>query len=466
MSRRELLAAAAATPLLGCALSPREVQTPLAQSPLEHPRKPKHLILLVSDDHSRTDLGCYGNRDCHTPNLDRFAAQGMRFERGYTVVGVCKPSRSALYTGLYPHRNGATGFKPVDANVATWCELLKPDVCATGMIGKLNVKPIEKFGFERWVRPKRVGDARAPDPMAEALREMITSFGDRRLAIVVNLKDPHRPFREPLRDPSDPSAPIPHDPAKLTLPPSFADTPEARAELAAYYDFVWRLDKTVGRLLAVLEETGIAQDSLVVMTSDNGQPFPFAKTTLYEAGINLPFLARWPGGTSPGSTSRAFVSLVDLLPTALDVFGVAHDGPLDGASLLPLLRGEVASVREHFVGEHNEHLVGKPTPARSLRTERYKYIRNFAVDGEFTNNVLDHSATWRSWVREAKSDPGLRERMRRLINRPPEELYDLAADPYELVELSGSVEHGAALEECRAKLEAWMKSSGDPLAAG
>src|SRR6185503_10509770 len=100
------------------------------------------------------------------------------------------------------------GFKPVDPGVATWCELLPREVCATGMIGKLNVKPLEKFRFERWIRPKAAGDARESEPLERALREMLDGFGERRLAIVVNLKDPHRPFRDALTDP-DPAAPVP-----------------------------------------------------------------------------------------------------------------------------------------------------------------------------------------------------------------------------------------------------------------
>lgn len=466
ISRRQLLAAAAATPLIAsvaCRAAGDPASEPDAQA--APPRLPKHIVVLVSDDHSRVDLGCYGNRDCHTPNLDRLAAEGARFECGYSVVGVCKPSRSAMYTGLYPHRNGATGFKPVRSDVATWCELLRPEVCATGMLGKLNVKPLEKFRFESWVRPKKLEDTREAEVVAAALRTMIEGFAGRRMALVINLKDPHRPFRGPLQDPSDPAAPVPHVAEKLTLPAKFADTPETREELAQYYDVIWRLDRTVGRVLDVLEETGVAQDALIVMTSDNGQPFPFAKTSLYEAGINVPFLVRWPGVVAPGTVSRALVSLVDLLPTALEAFGLSAPEPLDGRSLLPLLRGETQTLRETFVGEHTEHLVGEPNPSRSIRDERFKYIRNYPVAGEFANNVLDFSLTWRSWVKLAKDDPELRERMLRFVRRPPEELYDLADDPAEARNLADDPAQAATLERLRAELDEWMRATGDPLSA-
>lgn len=465
LTRRDLLAAAAATPLLAtvaCQSVPDA--SPVAASAAKAKSKPvpRHLIVLVSDDQSRLDMSGSGNPDCQTPNLDRLAQSGARFERGYVVVGVCKPSRSALYTGLYPHNNGATGFVPVRDDVRTWCELLQPETCGTGMIGKLNVKPVSKFRFEKWVAPKKVGDARTTDAVAGALREMIRGFGERRMALVVNLKDPHRPFREPLVD-EDPATPIPHDPAKIHIPAKFADTPETRAELAHYYDFLWRLDRTIGAVLDVLEETGIAKDTLLVMTSDNGRPFPFAKTTLYEAGINVPFLVRWPGVIEPGTRSDALVSLVDLLPTALDMFGVDPQAPLDGHSLLPLLRGEVPSVRERFVGEHTEHLSGKPNPARSIRDARFKYIRNYPTAEDFANNVLEFSMTWKSWMKVAKDDPALRERMQRFMRRPPEELFDLQADPDELHDLAGDPAQAETLARLSRELDEWMRATKDPL---
>jgi N-sulfoglucosamine sulfohydrolase len=464
-TRRDLLAAAAATPLLAtvaCQSVPIPASTESNPARARPKAVPRHLIVLVSDDQSRIDMSGSGNPDCHTPNLDRLAQSGARFERGYVVVGVCKPSRSALYTGLYPHNNGAIGFVPVRDDVRTWCELLQPETCATGMIGKLNVKPVSKFRFEKWVAPKKVGDARAGDAVAEALREMIRGFGERRMAIVVNLKDPHRPFREPLVD-DDPATPIPHDPAKIHVPAKFADTPETRAELAHYHDFLWRLDRTIGSVLDVLDETGIARDTLLVMTSDNGRPFPFAKTTLYEAGINVPFLVRWPGVIEPGTRSDAFVSLVDLLPTALDMFGVEPQVPLDGHSLLPLLRGEVQGVRERFVGEHTEHLKGLPNPSRSIRDTRFKYIRNYPAAEDFKSNVLEFSMTWNSWMKLAKDDPVLRERMLRFMRRPPQELYDLEHDPDEMHDLAGDPAHATTLARLSAELDEWMRATKDPL---
>lgn len=461
-TRRELLAAVGAASLAACSTTRGDSSQARGEGARREAARPRHLFLFVSDDHSAIDVGCYGNRDVHTPNIDRLAFEGLRFENGYTPVGICKPSRSALYTGLMPHRNGALGFGPVRAEAPTWPELLKPELCATGMIGKLNTKPVERFSFERWVRPNRVADTREVAAMRLAFEELLDAFAGRRMAIVVNLKDPHRPFRGPFDDPGYAGAPVPHDPATLSLPPHLYDTPETRAELAAYYDAIWRLDRNLGAMLDVLDARELTHDSLVVFTSDNGQPFPFAKTTLYEAGIRLPFLARWPAAAAAGSVREEFVSLIDLLPTAAETFAVSPAADFDGRSLLPLLRGEASPWRESIVGQHTQHLVGEPAPSRSLRVGRFKYILNIKPDESFANNVLDHSTTWKSWMQAAKEQPALRERMLRLIHRPAEELYDLQADRFELSNLAGDVAHAATLARMRTQLVDWMRREGDP----
>jgi len=459
LSRRDLLVALGAASLAACAAPSASGG---AKSSVTPRKTPRHLVVIVADDLSRIDLGCYGNRDVHTPHIDSIAAQGVRFERAYTPVGVCKPSRSALYTGLMPHKNGALGFQPISEGIPTWPELLRPELCATGMLGKLNTAPVPRFKFEHWVRPAEIADTRDPQIVRAAFGATLERFEGRRMALVVNLKDPHRPFRGPFADPDATAQPVPHDATKLTLPPHLYDTRETREELALYYDAIWRLDRTVGALLAELETRGLAEDSLLIFTSDNGQAFPFAKTTLYEAGINLPFLARWPAALKAGSVRSEFVSLIDLLPTALEMFGVEHAGPLDGRSLLPLLAGDVRDWRSSIVGMHTLHRVGPATPARSLRDERWKFILNLPVDGEFRSNVIEFSLAWKSWIALARENPQVRARMEGFVRRPSEELYDLEADPFELVNLAENPQFQVQRDELKIRLLEWMRREGDP----
>jgi len=475
-TRRDLLKAALTAPVVtsvACASAPRQAEG-----------LPRNVLLIVSDDQSRFDLGCYGNPACTTPNVDRLAAQGLKFERGYSPVGLCKPARSSLYTGLYPHKNGATGFSDsILPDVSTWPELLAGQ-CHTSMLGKFNVTPRERFPFDVY---EGIGIQEDPgvDPAnyERAFGDVMDAVGRSRFAAIVNLKDPHRPFHADLYVPLDDGRPArAHDPDRVWVPPCLWDTPETREDLADYYDALRRLDDSVGRILGTLRESGHADDTLVVFTSDNGMPFPFGKSTLYEAGINVPFVVRWPGVVPPGGTSPALVSLVDLLPTALAAFEVPAPGPLDGRSLLGLLRGEVASVRDQVIGVHDDLLkepmregrrnpdfpTKPPTPrARSIRSGRYKYIRNFDTQYEFTNNVIASkgATTWRSWERVAQDDPALRARMDSLLWRATEELFDLQADPWELNNLAQDSSRAAAKAQLAAQLREWMQREGDPLIA-
>ena len=458
MNRRQLLGAAATTPLMtafACRPGAAEAGSDA---------RPRNVLLIVSDDQSRFDLGAYGNPACSTPNVDRLAAEGTRFTSAYTPVSLCMPARSCLYTGLYPHRNGATGFEPIRPDVKTWPMWLA-DTSLTGMVGKFNVKPKEQFPFEVFSRGGLIHkEGRSPDKYEQLFGEFLDQVGERRFAAVVNLKDPHRPFEEDRflgeLDPPPPDL----APEDAWVPGCLWDTPATRLELVHYYTALRRLDETVGRVLARLAAAGHADDTLVVFTSDNGMPFPFAKSTLYEPGINLPFVVRWPGVIAPGGESGAFVSLVDLLPTALDTFGLPA-ADLDGASLLPLLRGEVEAVRERVVGALDELLAGEPTPSRSIRDRRHKYIVNLRPEVEFSNNILIHSKTWASWEALAPKVPELAARIEHLLHRPAEELYDLEADPWELRNLAADPAAAAVRTRLRAELVAWLDRAGDSAGA-
>ena len=454
LGRRELLKAVAAAPLLS---SLRSVARDGA--------RPANLLLLVSDDQSRIDVGAHGNVDCTTPALDRLAAAGARCDRAFTQVSICRPSRASLLTGLEAHRHGATGFQAVRDDVPTWPQLLRP-AAATALIGKLGVAPVERFPFD-FLRQASGPSGRQPETCARAFGEFLGALDGRRFAAVVSFVDPHRPFWEGWES----GPPRPHKAANITVPTHLVPSPETSSELAKYYDAIARLDASADAVLATLEEAGRADDTLVIFTSDNGAPFPFAKTTLYEAGINLPFLVRWPGVAAPGSVLDAMISLVDLLPTALDVFGLPVPETLQGRSLLPLLRGEPSVPRTSLFLEHDEHRAGHAYPMRGVRTERFKYIRNLRPELTFENSItgvegddsMHPSATWRSWLRKARSHERFANRVAAFQRRPPEELYDLAADPWELRNLAGEEACAADLARLRAEVRAWMEREGDPL---
>lgn len=411
------------------------------------------LLLLVSDDQGVV-LGCYGDGGVQTPSLDALAATGRRFTRAYAPSAVCTPSRSSIYTGLMPARHGANGFGPIEEGVPVWGELLGRAGYRTGLIGKVGAKPLRRFPFDFLSRSGREDDgARSLQWHVDQLDAFLEEDDGRPWALVVNFRDSHWPFPTDGA-PFGEGSPPPHDPASVVVPAALVDSPAVRAELARFNDGLRRMDATVGAMLARLEVER-ADDRLVgFFTSDNGPPFPFAKTTLYEAGIHMPLLA-FGRGVVPG-VDEHLVSLTDLLPTFLELAGGNGEaGSMDGQSLAPLLAGgDPEGWRTCIYGTHDAHRVEPVIPSRSVRFGDWKYIRTWGQGLRFENGVMLTSDTWPEMVRVAAAgDAAAAQRVERLQRRPAEELYDLGEDPDELVNLAGTPEGAAALTEGRRLIE-------------
>lgn len=458
IDRRQFLAATPLAALAACtsAHKPGERRARSGKSREQAP-KPRNLLLVLADDLSCGDLSCYGARNVRTPNIDALAARGTLFERAYTCVGACQPSRSSLYTGLYPTGHGALGFGPISNSIATWPQLLREAGVATALIGKVDVDPLEQFPFEHLVQSRDMASRRDSEVWRRELAYYLRLAGERRFAAVIALNDPHRPFDEAR--PQEPRT----DPAALEMPGYLWDAPGARADLAAYYDCVARLDRTVGALLEALRDAGHADDTLVVFTSDNGAAFPFAKATLYEAGVHMPLVVVGPG-VGAGVRASGFTSLLDLLPTALDLFD-APSRALDGRSLLPELRGEAVEGRTHFVSMQTENNRERAAPARALHTARFKYIRNLTPEVAMVSNVVNHTLSWEAGLELARTDELVKARMHSFLYRPAEELFDLERDPCELENLAQRPEHAEQLAALRGELRAWLERRADPALA-
>lgn len=424
----------------------------------EPPARKPNFLIFVSDDHGTDDAGCYGNAAVRTPNLDRLATQGLRFTRAFTPTAMCAPSRSALYTGLFPHRNGA---HPNHSKVRPGTQSLPHYLSKLGyrvaLAGKTHIGPREAFPFE--YMPLRGVDA------------FLAKAGQQPFCLVVATNDPHAPWKKQG----------PGDPAKVLIPPYLVDTPETRQAMAIYYNSVAAMDAQVGHVMAALEEHGLADSTLLLYASDNGSGFPFTKWTLYDAGIRMPFIVRWPGRVQPGTATDAMVSFVDVLPTLLEAAGAAAPDGLDGRSFLPVLDGKAKDHRDAIFATHTNLGVisGSDYPIRAIRTKTHKYIVNLNAAGKFTNIVTEGrggakakedddeggAAYWLSWRDRAKSDPKAAERVRLYQHRPAEELYDVAADPFELGNLAAGPAHKPLIAGLRQQLKAWMKQQNDPLLA-
>src|SRR5262249_32813209 len=268
-------------------------------------------------------LGCYGNKVIRTPNLDGLAKNGVRFANGYATVASCSPSRASLYTGLYTHQSGQYGLQhaPHAQQTHAWVmslpRLLRLAGYYTGIIGKVHVGPTTVYPWDAEIS-KGLGGNRDVVAMANAPRTFITQSGKRPFFLVYGFADPHRAAKgfgnqAFAQDPKE----VRYDPKDVVLPTHLPDQPEVREELAEYYQSVSRMDRGVGLLLEVLREMGHLEDTLIIFVSDNGIPFPGAKTTLYAAGVHLPLIVACPGQPK-GRTSQAMASWIDVAPTVLD----------------------------------------------------------------------------------------------------------------------------------------------------
>jgi N-sulfoglucosamine sulfohydrolase len=408
-----------------------------------NPQLPNFLFL-ISDDQSVPDLRCYGNPALHTPHIDRLARQGMLFHSAFVTAPSCSPSRSSILTGRYAHATGTARFgAPLPAYQKTILESLKSRGYFTGAFRKVHLG--EKF-WSRWDFQGRKQD--------------FSSFFDARpkdrpFYLHVGFHDPHRPYF-----PHEYSPPV--KPRDIQVPDYLPDTKAVRNDLAHYGDEIERLDRNVGKILDLLERDGLTENTLVIFTSDNGLPFPGAKGTLYDPGLHVPMLARWPGVLEPGRTSQDLISLIDLAPTWLEAAGIPVPEILEGRSFLPLLQGRESKPREAIFAERNYHT--HLDLIRALRTTRYKLIQNYLPQRPYRPlSDLARSPSWHSIEdlhHQGRLAPAVE---RRLFEkpRPDVELYDLQEDPGETRNLAGDPAQSANVKGLQERLSRWMTRTGD-----
>ena len=404
-----------------------------------------NFVFLISDDQSYSGAGCNGNPEVHTPNIDRLASQGLRFEHCFAPSPSCSPSRSAILTGESPHETGTSRFRsPMPATQNTILEYLKPANYYTAAFKKVHQ------GTAFWSRWDFKG-----------LHKPIRSFFEARpkgrpFYLHIGYHDPHRPYlpgeRYPEKNPR----------SSIKVPAFLTDTPGVRKDIAHYYEAIERLDVKVGYLLKLLEEHDLAENTLVIFTSDQGMSFPGAKGTLYDPGLHVPLIARWPGKITPGRVSSDLVSLIDLAPTWLEAAGLPVPKAMDGTSFLPLLLGRPFQPREAVYAERNFHT--HLDLIRCVRTNRYKLIQNYLPEIPYLPlSDIARSPSWRSiesLAHEQKLSPEL---YRHYFGRPrpQEEFYDLQSDPDELNNLAGNPKYKADLLHLQELLSRWMINTHD-----
>ncbi len=426
--------------------------------------QPPNLLIILADDCTHSDLPIYGGENAKTPNLDRLAAQGLTFNRAYVSAAMCQPCRAELYTGQFPVRNGcAWNHSASRPGTRSLPQHLAPLGYRTGIAGKVHVQPAESYPFESvpGFDPNCVRNPTHPHDLA-GVRDFISRDQKQPFCLVVALTEPHVPWV--MGDPSQ------YPPRKLKLPPNIADTPKTRQDFAAYLAEITYMDGQVGEILAALEESGAAQDTLVLFSSEQGSQFPGNKWTCWDTGLHTALVARWPGQIAAGTRTDALVQYADVVPTLLDLAGAQTDHPFDGSSFAAVLRGEKKTHRDYAYGAHNNIPEGNAYPIRTVTDGEWRYIRNLAPEEIYIEKHLmgqlggsaAHNAYWPSWMATAFDHPRTYKLVKRYLRRPAEELYHIATDPAEMKNLAGSPEHAAIQTKLSEELDRWLDEQGDP----
>jgi len=420
---------------------------------------PPHIVFFIADDLGVRDTSVYDRTDVRTPNMHRLAAKGMTFDRAYVASPSCAPSRAAMLTGMMPVRNGAeanhTHPRPEIPTLSTHMRRLGYTVASIGKVFHGGPGQARRYSFDyedtdRWNVDNEL-------TYAERVERFLDAHGGADpICLLVGTKSPHMPWPEAKS----------YGTSELAPPPTHVDTPETREGRAQYYEAVTRADRDLGEVYdAVTRRLGA--DVLFIFSSDHGPQWPFAKWTLYEEGVRVPLIVAWPGRVAPQTRTDAMVSWVDLLPTFLEAAGSASPQTIDGRSFMPVLTGLRETHRQRIFTTHTGDGRMNSYPMRAVLEGNWKYIRNLHPEAVFETHfdrsqaAINNVGIWESWVAAADSDAHARSRVEAYYRRPAEELYDLAADPFEQHNLAGNAAHADRLREMRATIGADMQIHGD-----
>lgn len=456
-----------------------------------------NIILVVTDDQGMEMLGCYGDKNAVTPNIDKLAAEGIKFNRAYCTTPSCSPSRSVILTGLHNHKNGQYGLGHsvyhfrTHESVKSLPVLLSSAGYYTMHTGKLHVYPKELYKFDASIET----GANNPVKMVANFKEMMAQKPvDKPFFLYFATTDPHHAIGPNKSLPYAPNRfgnidvghegvnELIYDPEKIKVPFYLPDIPEAKAELAQYYQSIHRVDEGMGAMVKFLKEKGLYDNTIIIYTSDNGAPFAGAKGNLYDAGVRLPFVVKTLKNGPKNKTTDAFVAFTDITPTILDLAGVykqsiermkesaakdwtweypSTDTAFHGKSIKPILEDKAKEVQNEVYLSHSFHELYQFYPMRAVVTNQYKFIWNLAhplqkskyrgrgesiMDAAIFNKKLENFGT---------------RKVKDIEKRPEFELYDLKNDPQEAKNLAYDKAYEALLNEYKAKIWAFQKNTGD-----
>lgn len=425
----------------------------------------KNVLLLIADDWSPL-AGCYGSPVIQTPHVDQLAERATRFTQAFCTSPSCAASRANILTGHYSHTHGQYGhshsihnFHTADSmpSIPRQLAAVADADFATGIIGKLHVQPASVYPWTHDMQ-KVEGSPRNVTEMARLAAGFFDDIGDRPFYLHMGFTDPHRDFGNQRAYPG--VTEVQYDASDIPVPDFLPDHPDVRAELADYYQAISRLDFGFGLAIKAMQDAGRDRDTMIIVMSDHGMPFPGAKASSFDSGHHCPLLIAPPGGEQV--TSHALVNWSNIAPTVLDWCGADIPADLPERSLVPILQqSEPAGWDETFTS-HTFHEVTNYYPYRALRGRRYKYVRNLYP--ELTRPLpsdLWASPTWQAVVTEDMETMGVRP-TRAFLHQPAEALFDIQADPQETTNLIQEPGLQDVVEQMRTKVRHFRMQTHDP----
>ncbi len=427
-------------------------------------------ILWISTEDISPDLGCYGDSYAITPNIDRLASQSARYTNAFSNAPVCAPSRSAIITGMYTTTIGSMHMRSKavpPAGVKAFTESLRAAgyYCTNNSKTDynfepppLNNRPPDTVWDETSPRAHWRNRADKSQPFFSVFNFTVTHESQARATAEQYAKNTER--LTPAQR---------HDPAKATIPPYYPDTPVVRKNWAMYYDNITAMDYLIADVLKQLEEDGLADNTIVFFWGDHGRGLPRGKRCPPHSGTRVPLLVRWPGKIQPGTTVDDPVMLFDLGPTALSLAGVPIPAHMQAQAFLG---AQKKSPREYAFA-HRDRMDEAYDMVRAVRDKRFRYIRNFNPGRPYTQYVayLEEMPIMQELRRLNKDHFALGANYGKALTpvqllwmapeKPPEELYDLTSDPYEINNLAKSSQHQDVLKRMRGVLEKWQKDTKD-----
>lgn len=421
-------------------------------------------VLWITCEDTSPRLGCYGDSTVPTPNLDRFAEQGVRYTHAFGVYGVCAPNRHAIILGMYPTTTGAMAMR-THSRTSALDKITDPELLAIPTYeatpppqARCFTEYLRQAGYYCSNNSKTDYQFRTPvtawDDSSDDAHWHNRPSKDTPFFAVFNITTPHESGTFQQRSPRQ------VDPASVPLPPYYPDTPLVRRDIARHYDNIAAMDDQVGRLLGQLQEDGLADETIVFFFSDHGDGLPRMKRWVYDSGLHVPFLVRWPDGQRAGTTDDRLISFVDLAPTVLSLVGIDIPDYIQGRAFL----GDQSARPRQYIFAARDRMDPAPETIRAVRDHRYKYVRNYRPDLPYLGFIpyRDQAAVMQEIhraIRENRLGPESWQLWSQ--NKPLEELYDCEEDPHEIHNLASDPRYFEKLAELREAHERWSAETGD-----